>query len=147
MQNILFVKTAYLQQHPSLVSGRILLVFSLVRRGNPGCSQLLQVPFYLSQTVVILSILQLPCLVLLSCCVRHKGFWGPFLRMSWDPIWEDLNSISGRSRFVSNLNSSACLDSKDAKSSVLNVSDTRVVTNHHSRHGASTADRAEPAFD
>lgn len=67
--------------------------------------------------------------------------------MSWDPIWEDLNSISGKSRFVSNLNSSACLDSKDGKSSVLNVSDRRVFTNHHSRQGASTADKAEPAFD
>lgn len=52
--------------------------------------------------------------------------------MSWDLFWEDLNSISGKSRFVSNLNSSACLDSKDAKSSVLNVSDTRVFTNDHS---------------
>lgn len=67
--------------------------------------------------------------------------------MSWDPIWEDLNIISGKSRFVSNLNSSACLHSKDAKSSVLNVSDTRVFTNHHSRQGASIAGKAEPAFD
>ncbi|KAJ7406105.1 hypothetical protein BTVI_66310 [Pitangus sulphuratus] len=53
--------------------------------------------------------------------------------MSWDPFWEDLNGISGKSRFVNNLNSSACLDSKDAKSSILTVSDTRVFTNHHSR--------------
>lgn len=63
-----------------------------------------------------------------------------------DPIWEDPNRISGKRRFMSNLNSSACLDSEDAKCSVLNVSDTRVLTSHYSRQGASTAGKAEPAF-
>lgn len=48
---------------------------------------------------------------------------------------------------MNNLNSSACSDSKVAKSSVLRVCLVTVFTNCLSRDGASTASKAETSFN